>query len=95
MSIPDTIKNRLKKDRPQTPITVRVPVDVLESLKQLAPLRGFSGYQGLLKSYISEGLRRDEAHYTFGPTARLIEALKKHGVSEEIIQEATRDLEAA
>lgn len=95
MSIPETIRQRLQKDRPQTPVTLRIPADVLASLKEMAPRRGFSGYQALLKSYISEGLRRDEAQYTFGPTARLIEALKKHGVSEAIIQEATRDLEAA
>lgn len=43
-----------------TSITLRIPVDVVDSLKVLAPFRGFSGYQGLLKAYISDGLRRDE-----------------------------------
>jgi predicted DNA binding CopG/RHH family protein len=60
--ISDTLKNRLNKDRPMTSITLRIPVDVVESMKAIAPLKGFSGYQALLKSYISEGLRRDEAH---------------------------------
>jgi hypothetical protein len=54
---------RLKRIRPNTNITMRVPVDVAESLKAIAPTRGFSGYQTLLKSYISEGLRRDEAKF--------------------------------
>jgi hypothetical protein len=37
------------------------------SLKALVTAKGMSGYQTLLKSYISEGLRRDEAEY--GSTA--------------------------
>jgi hypothetical protein len=95
MSIPERIKTRLKKDRPMTSITLRIPVDVVESMKEISPQRGFSGYQALLKSYLSEGLRRDEAHYIFGQTARLIEALKKRGVSEEVLEEASRELTAA
>jgi hypothetical protein len=91
MSIPDRIKTRLSKDRPMTSITLRIPVDVVESLKEIAPLRGFSGYQALLKWYVSDGLRRDEERYTFGQTARLIAALKKRGVSEALIEEATRE----
>jgi len=39
---------------------MRIPVDVVASLKQIAPHKGFTWYQTLLKSYISEGLRRDE-----------------------------------
>ena len=30
-------KNRLKKDRQMTTITMRIPVDVVESLKQISP----------------------------------------------------------
>jgi hypothetical protein len=56
----ERLKTRLAKDRPVTSITLRIPVNVVESLKVIAPLRGLSGYQTLLKSYISEGLRRDE-----------------------------------
>ena len=70
--IPDSIKNRLTKDREMTSITLRIPVDVVESMKAIAPQRGFSGYQPLLKSYIGEGLRRDEAQYAFSIEARLI-----------------------
>ncbi len=53
--IPDRIKNRLAKDRTMTSITLRIPVDVVESMKEIAPQRGFSGYQALLKSYGSWG----------------------------------------
>ncbi len=48
--ISDTLKKRLTQDRPMISITVRVPEDVVESMKTIAPLRGFSGYQAPLKS---------------------------------------------
>jgi hypothetical protein len=57
------LKMRLKKDRPSTTITMRIPADIVDSLRALAPMRGFTAYQTLLKSYISEGLRRDEAQF--------------------------------
>ena len=91
----DRLKTRLQKDRAMTSITLRIPVDVVDSMKEIAPHKGFSGYQTLLKSYISEGLRNDEARYTQGTTARLIEALKKRGVSEAILEEAARELATA
>lgn len=91
----DRLKQRLDKNRPMTSITLRIPLDVVESMKKIAPQRGFSGYQTLLKAYVSEGLRRDEAQFADLQTARLKEALKRHGVSEKIIEEAERDLAAA
>ena len=89
--IPERLKKRLDKDRPMTSITLRIPVDVVESLKDIAPRKGFCGYQALLKAYIGEGLRRDEADYVFGEKARLIEALKKRGVPESLIEGAERE----
>ncbi len=89
--IPSPLKARLRKDRPMTSITLRIPEDVVESLKLIAPHKGFSGYQALLKAYISEGLRRDEAVQLFGPAARLAEALKKRGVSATLIEEAAQE----
>ena len=86
-------KNRLKKARQMTTITMRIPADVVESLKQIAPHKGFTGYQTLLKSYISEGLRRDEAQLSGTQTARLIEALRRRGISEQVLDEAARDLD--
>jgi hypothetical protein len=95
MSISDTLKTRLSKDRTMTSITLRIPVDVVESMKAIAPKRGFTGYQTLLKAYLSEGLRRDEAQFMFDPTSRLMEALKKHGVPQDVLNKAAQDLEAA
>lgn len=86
------LKARLSKERPMTSITLRIPVDVVDSLKAIAPRRGFSGYQTLLKSYLSDGLRRDAALFAPEREARLIEALKKRGVSAAIIAEAENEL---
>ena len=38
----ERLKSRLVKDRPMTTITLRIPVDVVESLKAIAPQRGFT-----------------------------------------------------
>lgn len=77
---------RLRKDRLMTMISLRVPEDVLADLKRIAPLLGFSGYQPLIRAYIGQGLRTDlerlEAESTL---PALVENLRKHGVSDEII----------
>ena len=93
--INERLRKRLKKDRPSTTITMRIPLDVVESLKAIAPLRGFAAYQTLLKSYISEGLRRDEAEFDQQPTRRLAEALKRRGVSERVLEEALAEVQSS
>ena len=50
--------------------------------------QGIVRNQTLLKSYISESLRRDEAEFSAGRTARLVEALKRRGVSEQMLEDA-------
>lgn len=54
-----TKKMMPKKDRPTKSITIRMPEDLLEQLKRVAPTKGMSGYQPLMKFYISQGLRKD------------------------------------
>ncbi|MBV8603622.1 MAG: hypothetical protein JO224_02955 [Pelomonas sp.] len=85
----------MSKDRPMTSITLRIPVDVVDSMKAIAPKRGMAGYQTLLKSYLSEGLRRDEALYASTDQAQLLAALRRHGVSEAVLNEARREAEDA
>jgi hypothetical protein len=89
--ISDPLKKRLVKERPMTSITLRIPLDVVDSMKMIAPCKGFSGYQALLKSYLSEGLRHDEALFASSKELKLIAALKKLGVSESVIEEAVRE----
>ncbi|MFH1112386.1 MAG: hypothetical protein V1792_00565 [Pseudomonadota bacterium] len=47
------------KDRPTRPVTIRMPEDVLEDLKRVAPTRDLPGYQSLIKFYVRQGLRLD------------------------------------
>ena len=93
-TISNTIKERLTKNRTMTSITLRIPVDVVESMKAIAPRKGLSGYQALLKAYVSEGLRQDEAQFLFSKEAKLIEALKRRGISEQILDEVICEIEA-
>ena len=58
----ERVNKRLTKHRPSTKITVWIPADVVESLRAVAPMRGFTVYPPL-KSYFSDGLRRDEAQF--------------------------------
>ncbi len=93
--INERLKARLRNDRPSTTITMRIPSDVVESLKAVAPMRGFTAYQTLLKSYISEGLRRDEAQFDQHTAHKLAEALKRRGVAENVLEEALAEISRA
>ena len=68
-------------------------VDVLDDLKRVAPLlRGFSGYQPLIRAYVGQGLRVDLERLEKDPVTALEESLKRHGVSEEVLQEALAEV---
>lgn len=86
------IKKRLRKDRPMVTVTVRMPEDVVDDLKRIAPLLGFSGCQPLLRSYVGRGLRADLERLESSPVIDLIENLKRLGVSEETIEEAVASI---
>jgi len=51
---------RMQRDRPMTTVSLRIPADLIGDLEEMAPLLGFSNYQALVRSYIGEGMRRDE-----------------------------------
>ena len=53
------LKKRLQKDRPMSSVTIRMPEDVVEDLKRIAPMLGFSGYQPLIRHYVGQGMRTD------------------------------------
>ena len=88
----ETLKKRLNKNRSMTTITMRLPEDVVEDLKRVAPLLGFSGYQPLARAYIGQGLRADLERLENDTVSALVESLKRHGVSDEILQEALREV---
>lgn len=101
--VEEMIQTRLQKDRPSQMISMRIPVDVIEDLKEIAPKLGFTGYQGLIKAYISQGLRKhlEEFHAQAQAEAsqslhkRLLESLLRHGVAPEVIQEAEEEIKSA
>jgi hypothetical protein len=84
----ERVLRRLRKDRPMATISIRMPEDVIEDLKKVAPGLGFSGYQPLIRTYVGEGLRRDLARLEKDSTAALAESLRRRGVEERVIQEA-------
>lgn len=86
------IQKRLQKDRAMTMVSIRIPEDVLEDLKHIAPMLGFSGYQPLIRHYIGQGLRTDLARLdNLVELPSFIESLKRHGVDERIIADAVAE----
>ena len=88
----ETLKQRLDKNRPMITVTLRIPEDVVEELKQLAPILGFSGYQPLIRAYIGQGMRADLEKLENNTVNALIASLKRHGVSDDIIHEALNEV---
>ena len=83
------LKKRMSKNRPMTSITLRIPEDVIEDLKRIAPQLGFSGYQPLIRAYIGQGLRQDLARLEGQLNVeKFINNLRRHGVDATTIDEA-------
>ncbi|WPF88341.1 hypothetical protein WEU38_16245 [Cyanobacterium aponinum AL20118] len=90
----ETLKQRLKKERPMKSVTLRIPEDVVEDLKEIAPLLGFSGYQPLIRAYIGQGLRQDLEKLEQNNFLELIDSLKRQGVEEKVINNALAEITA-
>ena len=88
MSMNKRLKKRLQKDRPMTSITIRMPEDVLDDLKEVAPSLGFSGYQPLIRFYIGQSLRKDLARMEGDPVAIMADSLRRRGVADAVIDDA-------
>jgi hypothetical protein len=84
----EMIQQRMKVDRPMTVISIRVPEDVIDDLKEIAPTLGFSGYQPLIRAYIGQGLRKDLARLESSQFQALTESLRKHGIDDQVISAA-------
>ena len=87
------IKKRVQKDRPMVSVTLRIPEDVIDDLKRVAPKLGFSGYQPLMRAYIGQGLRQDLIKFENDPNLeKFVDILRRHGVNEDIINEAMNEV---
>jgi hypothetical protein len=84
----EKLKQRLDLDRRSIDVTLQIPEDVIDDLKRLAPLLGFSGYQPLMRAYIGQGIRVDLERFENEKTSALVESLKRRGVSQEVIDAA-------
>ena len=75
------------------PVSIRMPEDVIDDLKRIAPQLGFSGYQPLLRAYIGQGLRQDLLRLENNPGLELfVKSLQNHGVDSETIEQAMADV---
>ena len=88
----EILKKRLDRNRPMTTVTIRIPEDVIEDLKKVAPLLGFSGYQPLVRAYVGQGLRADLERLDGDTVSIFIESLKRHGVSDAVIRDALSEV---
>lgn len=87
------LKQRLRKDRAMTTINLRIPEDVVDDLKGIAPRLGFSGYQPLMRAYIGQGLRADLERLDSNPeVSELIESLRRQGVKDDVIAAAMAEV---
>ncbi len=69
-------------------VTLRMPEDVVDDLKRVAPLLGLSGYQPLIRMYIGQGLRQDLARLDTSELGDLVDTLRRKGVDESILAKA-------
>lgn len=54
----EKLKKRLNQNRLMMTVTILMPEDVVEDLKRIAPLLGFSGYQTLIEPILVRVLGR-------------------------------------
>ena len=88
----EALKQRLDRNRPMTSVTIRMPEDVVEDLKRVAPLLGFSGYQPLIRAYVGQGLRVDLERFESESMTALVASLKRRGVSDAVIEDALSEV---
>jgi hypothetical protein len=78
----ERLSTRLLRDRPMTTISLRMPADVIDDLKEIALMLGFSGYQPLMRSYIGQCLREDLQRLDGSQVDALTRSLRKQGIAE-------------
>jgi hypothetical protein len=79
-----------------TAISIRMPVDVVDDLKRIAPLLGFSGYQPLIRAYIGQGLRVDLERLERKPSVTaLVRVMRKKGGDSKVLSSAIQESKLA
>ena len=87
------LKKRLSKNRPITEFSLRIPEDVLEDLRRIAPQLGFSNVEALVRAYIGQDLRNDLVKLEQTPeVSSLIESLRRKGIKDDILADAIAEI---
>ena len=92
MSNFERIQKRLRRDRPMVSVTLRMPEDVVEDLKYVAPALGYSGYQPWMRAYVGRGLREDLERLENPDSDALLASLRRRGIDEKVLAEAIADV---
>lgn len=72
-------------------VTLRMPVDVVDDLKLVAPTLGHSGYQPLMRAYVGLGLREDLERLEGSDLDALVASLRRRGVDEAVLAQAVAE----
>jgi len=83
---------RMGKDRPWANVTLRLPVDLIDELKEITPMLGWSKYETVIRGYIAQGLAKDLERLWGSQAAALTESLRRQGVADEAIADAVYEL---
>jgi len=92
MRTSERVIKRLRRDRPMISVTLRMPGDVLDDLKRIAPAMGHAGYQPLIRAYVGRGLRADLARLEGSDIQALIASLRRRGVDESLLAKAVAEV---
>ena len=84
----ERITKRMVKDPPMALISMRLPQHMIDELKEIAAAKGFSGYQGLIRYYISQGARKDITELDVPKLDNIARELKARGVPQNVIKQA-------
>lgn len=91
MKIKD-LKKRLRRNRPTSVIQLRMPDDVIDDLRRVAPKLGIPDYQALICYYVGKCLREDLESPEVSPSEQLAENPEHHAVPKETADEAVADM---
>ena len=86
----ERISKRMVKEPPMSLISMRLPQHMIDELKEIARSKGFSGYQGLIRYYVSQGARKDIEEMDAPNLENVARSLKLHGVSKKVIDQALK-----
>ena len=84
----ERITKRMTKEPPMSLISMRLPQHMIAELKEIAAAKGFSGYQGLIRYYVSQGARKDIAELDMPKLDNIAKVLKAQGVPKKVIAQA-------